>query len=124
MRINDLTADEFAASMALIGEAVEHIANGELGKSLFDEMKAGAGKASSEEDAAEWGMGIIAKYLPKVLETSVEDAYRVLAAVDGMGLDEYKEAFTPVRFAADVRALVKACGEDGDLRALFSSFFA
>ena len=120
MRINDLTADEFAASMALIGEAVEHIANG---KSLLEEMKAGAGKASSEEDAAEWGMGIIAKYLPKVLETSVEDAYRVLAAVDGMGLEQYKEAFTPVKFAADVRALVKACGEDGDLRALFGSFF-
>ena len=123
MRINDLTADEFAASMALIGEAVEHVAGGEIGKSLLAEMKAGAGKASSEEDAAEWGMGIIAKYPPKVLETSVEDAYRVLAAVDGMGLEQYKEAFTPAKFAADVRALVKACGEDGDLRALFASFF-
>lgn len=124
MRINELSADEFAASMALIGEAVEHIANGELGKSLLGEMKAGAGKASSEEDAAEWGMGIIARYLPKVLETSVADAYRVLAAVDGQSLKEYKDAFTPAKFAADVRALVKACGEDGDLRALFGSFFA
>lgn len=124
MRINDLTADEFAASMALIGEAVEHIANGELGKSLLDEMKAGAGKASSEEDAAEWGMGIIAKYLPRVLKENVTDAYMVLAAIDGQTVEEYKACFTPSKFAADTRALVKACGKDGDLRALFGSFFA
>lgn len=124
MRINDLTADEFAASMALIGEAVEHIANGELGKSLLGEMKAGAGKASSEEDAAEWGMGIIAKYLPRVLKENVTDAYMVLAALDGQTVEEYKACFTPAKFAADARALVKACGKDGDLRALFGSFFA
>lgn len=124
MRINDLTADEFAASMALIGEAVEHIANGELGKSLLGEMKAGAGKASSEEDAAEWGMGIIAKYLPRVLKENVTDAYMVLAAIDGQTVEEYKACFTPAKFASDTRALVKACGKDGDLRALFGSFFA
>ncbi|MCI6566659.1 MAG: hypothetical protein MSA17_04825 [Collinsella sp.] len=124
MRINELTADEFAASMALIGEAVEHIANGELGKSLLGEMKAGAGKASSEEDAAEWGMGIIAKYLPRVLKENVTDAYMVLAAIDGQTVEEYKACFTPAKFAADTRALVKACGKDGDLRALFGSFFA
>lgn len=124
MRINELTADEFAASMALIGEAVEHIANGELGKSLLGEMKAGAGKASSEEDAAEWGMGIIAKYLPRVLKENVTDAYMVLAAIDGQTVEEYKSCFTPAKFAADVRALIKACGEDGDIRALFGSFFA
>lgn len=124
MRINDLTADEFAASMALIGEAVEHIANGELGKSLIGEMKAGAGKASSEEDAAEWGMGIIAKYLPRVLKENVTDAYMVLAAVDGQTVEEYKACFTPAKFAADTRALVKACWKGGDLRALFGSFFA
>lgn len=124
MRINDLTADEFAASMALIGEAVEHIAGGEIGKSLLAEMKAGAGKASSEEDAAEWGMGIIAKYLPRVLKENVTDAYMVLAALDGQTVEEYKACFTPAKFAADTRALVKACGKDGDLRALFGSFFA
>lgn len=124
MRINELTADEFAASMALVGEAVEHFANGEMGRSLLADIQAGAGKARDEKAAAEWGMGIIARYLPKVLETSVEDAYRVLAAVDGQGLDEYKAAFTPAKFAADVRALVKALGEDGDLRALLGSFFA
>lgn len=124
MRINDLTADEFAASMALIGEAVEHIAGGEIGKSLLGEMKAGAGKASSEEDAAEWGMGIIAKYLPRVLKENVTDAYMVLAALEGQTVEEYKACFTPVKFAADTRALVKACGKDGDLRALFGSFFA
>ena len=38
MRINQLGADEFARSMAMIGEAVETVAKGGVGKELLAEL--------------------------------------------------------------------------------------
>ena len=124
MRIKELTADEFMCSMSLIGEAADHIMNGGVGEEIVKELAAGAGKSENEEGAAEWGLGIIKRYLPKILEGNVEDAYRVLAACEGQTLDEYKAAFTPAKFAKDLTALVAAFKEDGELRELFGSFFA
>lgn len=123
MRINQLGADEFARSMAMVAEAVENVAKGGVGKELLAEVAAGAGKQGDEERAAEWGLEIIEKYLPRVLRENVGDAYLVLAAVDGQTLEEYKASFTPPKMAADVRALVASLKEDGDLRELFGSFF-
>lgn len=123
MRINELGADEFARSMALIGEAIDHVANGGVGADIAAEVVAGAGKAGDRESAAEWGMGVIAKFLPRVLKENVADAYMVLAAVDGQTVEEYEACFTPAKFAADTRALVAALGEGGELRELFGSFF-
>lgn len=123
MRINQLSADEFARSMAMVAEAVENVAKGGVGKELLAEVAAGAGKQGDEKRAAEWGLEIIEKYLPRVLKENVGDAYLVLAAVDGQTLEEYKASFTPPKMAADVRALVASLKEDGDLRELFDSFF-
>lgn len=123
MRINQLSADEFARSMAMVAEAVENVAKGGVGKELLAEVAAGAGKQGDEKRAAEWGLEIIEKYLPRVLKENVGDAYLVLAAVDGQTLEEYKASFTPLKMAADVRALVASLKEDGDLRELFDSFF-
>lgn len=123
MRINQLGADEFARSMAMVAEAVENVAKGGVGKELLAEVAAGAGKQGDEKRAAEWGLEIIEKYLPRVLRENVGDAYLVLAAVDGQTLEEYKASFTPPKMAADVRALVASLKEDGDLCELFGSFF-
>ena len=123
MRIKELGADEFACSMALIADAVAHVMNGGVGEQIVKEVAAGAGKASDEESAAEWGIGIIKKYLPHVLKENVEDVYRVLAACDGQTLEQYKEAFKPAKFAADLNALVGAFKADGEIRELFGSFF-
>lgn len=123
MRINQLSADEFARSMAMVAEAVENVAKGGVGKELLAEVAAGAGRQGDEKRAAEWGLEIIEKYLPRVLRENVGDAYLVLAAVDGQTLEEYKASFTPPKMAADVRALVASLEEDGDLRELFGSFF-
>lgn len=123
MRINELNADEFTRSMAMLGEAVENVAKGGVGKELLAEVAAGAGRQKDEQGAEEWGLGIIERYLPRVLREGVEEAYLVLAAVDGQTLEEYKASFTPPKMAADVRALVASLKEDGDLRELFGSFF-
>lgn len=123
MRINQLSADEFERSMAMVAEAVENVAKGGVGKELLAEVAAGAGRQGDEKRAAEWGLEIIEKYLPRVLGENVGDAYLVLAAVDGQTLEEYKASFTPPKMAADVRALVASLKEDGDLRELFGSFF-
>ncbi len=123
MRINELSADEFTRSMAMLGEAVENVAKSGACKELLAEVAAGAGRQKDEQGAAEWGLGIIERYLPRVLRESVEEAYLVLAAVDGQTLEEYKASFTPPKMAADVRALVASLKEDGDLRELFGSFF-
>ena len=123
MRINQLSADEFERSMAMIAEALENVAEGGVGKELLAEVAAGAGRQGDEKRAAEWGLEIIEKYLPRVLRENVGDAYLVLAAVDGQTLEEYKASFTPPKMAADVRALVASLKEDGDLRELFGSFF-
>lgn len=123
MRINQLSADEFERSMAMIAEALENVAEGGVGKELLAEVAAGAGRQGDEKRAAEWGLEIIEKYLPRVLKENVGDAYLVLAAVDGQTLEEYKASFTPLKMAADVRALVASLKEDGDLRELFGSFF-
>lgn len=123
MRINQLSADQFERSMAMIAEALENVAEGGVGKELLAEVAAGAGRQGDEKRAAEWGLEIIEKYLPRVLKENVGDAYLVLAAVDGQTLEEYKASFTPLKMAADVRALVASLKEDGDLRELFGSFF-
>lgn len=123
MRINQLSADQFERSMAMVAEAIENVAEGGVGKELLAEVAAGAGRQGDEKGAAEWGLEIIEKYLPRVLKENVGDAYLVLAAVDGQTLEEYKASFTPPKMAADVRALVASLKEDGDLRELFGSFF-
>ena len=123
MRLNDLTADEFARSMALIGQAVENIAAGELGKQFkadVSEFRNGADR--SDEAAGDWAVGMLLKYVQKVLEGNVEDAYRILAALDGQTLAEYKAAFTPKKLMADIAAARQAFS-DGEFKGLLEPFF-
>lgn len=124
MRIDDLTADEFTASMALLGEAIENISRSGIGAELVADIRNGAGKQEGENAAIDWAMGIVSTYLPKLLKESVEDAYRILAACDGQTLSEYKAAFSPKKLATDLHEFVDAIKEGGELRELVTAFLS
>lgn len=122
MRFEELSADEFAQSMALIGEAVSNLAQGDLGASFKADVAAFRADGS-EADAGDWAVGMLLKYLPAALEGYVDDGYRILAALDGQTLDEYKACFTPAKLVSDVKAAKDAFGAGGSLRGLLGSFF-
>ena len=125
MKFNELTAEQLMASMALIGEAAEHIMQGGIGEDLVKEVAAYRGKAKGDAGkAAEWAVGIIGKYLPRIMKENVEDLYKILAAVDGQSLEEYEACTNAKKVLADVSALKAALSKDGELRELFAGFLA
>lgn len=124
MKFNQLTAEQLMASMALIGEAAEHVMQGGIGEDLAKELAAYRGKAKGDVGkASEWAVGIIGKYLPRVMKENVEDLYKVLAAVDGQSLEEYEACSDARKVVKDVAELKKALGKDGELRELLTGFF-
>ena len=124
MKFNELTAEQLMASMALIGEAAEHIMQGGIGEDLVKEVAAYRGKANGDAaKATEWAAGIIGKYLPRVMKENVEDLYKILAAVDGQSLEEYEACSDARKIVKDVAELKKAMGKDGELRELVAGFF-
>jgi hypothetical protein len=129
MRINDLNADEFMQSMALIGEALENIVNGKIGTDIKADISAYRAKANSEDsaeskkaDAEAWAVDMLARYIPRVMRESVEDVYKLLAACEGQTLEEYKADFSPKKMMCDIKELTEAFNEDGELRELISPF--
>ena len=128
MRLNKLNADEFAQSLALIGEAVENIVNGKLGTDVKTDISAHRAKCAgldTDEVKAEsesWAMDMLTRYIPRIMRENVEDAYKLLAACEGQTLEEYKKDFTPAKLMSDVKALTEAFGKDGELRQLVSPF--
>lgn len=112
------------ASMALIGEAAEHVMQGGIGEDLAKELSAYRGKAKGDVGkAAEWAMGIIGKYLPRIMKENVGDMYKVLAAVDGQSFEEYVACSDARKVVKDAAELKKALGKDGELRELVMGFF-
>lgn len=124
MKFNELTAEQLMASMALIGEAAEHIMQGGIGEDLVKEVVAYRQKGKGEIDAFEWAVRLFAQYLPRVLKENVEDLYKVLAAVDGQTVEEYQACTNAKKVLADVAALKAALSKDGELRELFEGFLA
>ena len=125
MRINELTADEFTASAALLGEAVEGILNGELGTKLKSDVAERRSNSGEEKtDAVEWAVDVVSSYIPMLLKSNVGDVYKLLAACDGQTVDEYKACFTPAKLMQDVAALKDALKDGGELRDLVSPFLA
>lgn len=124
MKFNELTAEQLMASMALIGEAAEHVMQGGIGEDLAKELAAYRGKAKGDVGkASEWAVGIIGKYLPRIMKENVEDLYKILAAVDGQSLEEYEACSDARKIVKDVVELKKAMGKDGELRELVAGFF-
>lgn len=124
MKFNELTAEQLMASMALIGEAAEHVMQGGIGEDLVRDVVAYRQKGKGEIDAFEWAVRLFAQYLPRVLKENVEDLYKVLAAVDGQTVEEYQACTNAKKVLADVAALKAALSKDGELRELFEGFLA
>ena len=124
MKFNELTAEQLMQSLALIGEAAEHVMQGGIGEDLVKEIAAYRQKGKGEADAFEWAVRLFAQYLPRVLKENVEDLYKVLAAVDGQTVDEYQACTNAKKVLADVAALKAALSKDGELRELFEGFLA
>lgn len=130
MRIDSLNADEFMRALALAGEAVGNVVNGKLGADIKADISAQRLKSAElDEDARKadseaWALDMLVRYIPRIMRENVEDAYKLLAAVDGQTLEEYKAAFTPVKFMSDINSLMRAFNEDGELRQLIAPFLA
>lgn len=124
MKFNELTAEQLMASMALIGEAAEHVMQGGIGEDLARELAAYKGKAKGDVGkATEWAVGTIGKYLPRIMKENVEDLYKILAAVDGQSLEEYEACSDARKIVKDVAELKKAMGKGGELQELVAGFF-
>lgn len=126
MKFNELTAEQLMQSLALIGEAAEHVMQGGIGEDLVKEIAAyrSKPKGKGKGDATEWAVRLFAQYLPRLLKENVEDLYKVLAAVDGQTVEEYQACTNAKKVLADVAALKAALSKDGELRELFAGFLA
>lgn len=124
MKFEEISAEQLMRSMALIGEAAEHVMQGGIGEDLVKEIVAYRQKGKGEIDAFEWAVRLFAQYLPRVLKENVEDLYKVLAAVDGQTVEEYQACTNAKKVLADVAALKAALSKDGELRELFDGFLA
>ena len=124
MKFEEISAEQLMRSMALIGEAAEHVMQDGIGEDLVKEIVAYRQKGKGEIDAFEWAVRLFAQYLPRVLKENVEDLYKVLAAVDGQTVEEYQACTNAKKVLADVAALKAALSKDGELRELFEGFLA
>ena len=130
MRIDNLTADVFMRSMALIGEALESVVNGKIGADIKADISAQRiknselGESERTANSEAWAIDMLARYVPRIMRENVEDAYKILAALEGQTLEDYKANFTPVGFMAGIKSLTQAFSEDGELRQLFAPFLA
>lgn len=128
MKFNELTAEQLMQSLALIGEAAEHVMQGGIGEDLVREIAAyrskPKAKGTKKADAYEWAAGLVSKCIPRMLKENVGDLYKVLAAVDGQTVEEYQACTNAKKVLADVAALKAALSKDGELRELFEGFLA
>lgn len=126
MKFEEIGAAQLMQSMALIGEAAEHVMQGGIGEDLAKEIAAYRSKAGGKgkADAYEWAARLFSQYLPRLLKENVGDLYKVLAAVDGQTVEEYEACSDAKKVVADAAALKAALSKDGELRELFAGFLA
>lgn len=113
MRIDEFTADEFLTSAQLLAEVAEEAMGGKLGEELkrsYMSYRAAAKAAKAEggdEDEAKvevQAVDMLGGLLPVLLREGGELSLKLLAALDGQTLDEYKACFTMAKYAADIKA--------------------
>lgn len=128
MKFEEISAAQLMQSMALVGEACEHVMQGGIGEDLVKEIAEYRSKhndkGKGDGDVYEWAVRLFAQYLPRILKENVEDLYKVLAAVDGQTVEEYQACTNAKKVLADVAALKAALSKDGELRELFAGFLA
>ena len=82
MKFNELTAERLMQSLALIGEAAEHVMQGGIGEDLVKEIAAyrskPKAKGTKQADAFGWAAGLVSKCIPRMLKENVGDLYKVL----------------------------------------------
>lgn len=137
MKLENLTADEFQNAMCLLADVAEDVMNGELGakakasyaKFRSDSAKAKAtAKAKDDPEAAEaaataevngLAVDMVAGLLPDVLRQGGEISYKLLAALDGQTLEEYKADFTVKKWVNDIKDAIDGINGIKDILAPF-----
>ncbi|EBA40586.1 hypothetical protein COLAER_00258 [Collinsella aerofaciens ATCC 25986] len=138
MKLDNLNADEFQNAMCLLADVAEDVMNGELGakakasyaKFRSDSAKAKAkAKAKGDPEAAKaaataevngLAVDMAAGLLPDVLRQCGEISYKLLAALDGQTLEEYKADFTVKKWVNDIKDAID--GIDG-IKDILAPFF-
>lgn len=114
MKLENLNADEFQNAMCLLADVAEDVMNGELGakaKAAYAKFRSDSAKAKAKATAKAKGdpeaakaaataevnglaVDMVVGLLPDVLRQGGEISYKLLAALDGQTLEEYKADFT------------------------------
>lgn len=140
MKLENLNADEFQNAMCLLADVAEDVMNGELGvkaKAAYAKFRADSAKAKAKAKAEAKGdteaanaaateevnglaVDMVVDLLPDVLRQGGEVSYKLLAALDGQTLEEYKACFSVKKWVADIKAAVD--GIDG-IKDILAPFF-
>lgn len=139
MKLENLTADEFQNAMCLLADVAEDVMNGELGakaKAAYAKFRADSAKAKAKASAKVKGdpeaakvaaaevnglaVDMVVGLLPDVLRQGGEISYKLLAALDGQTLEEYKADFTVKKWVNDIKDAID--GIDG-IKDVLAPFF-
>lgn len=142
MKLENLNADEFQNAMCLLADVAEDVMNGELGakaKAAYAKFRADSAKAKAKAKASAKVKGdpeaakvaaasevnglavdMVVGLLPDVLRQGGEISYKLLAALDGQTLEEYKAEFTVKKWVNDIKDAID--GIDG-IKDILAPFF-
>lgn len=142
MKLDNLTADEFQNAMCLLADVAEDVMNGELGakaKASYAKFRSDSAKAKAKAKATAKAKGdpeaakaaataevnglavdMVTGLLPDVLRQGGEISYKLLAALDGQTLEEYKAEFTVKKWVNDIKDAID--GIDG-IKDILAPFF-
>lgn len=136
MKLENLNADEFQNAMCLLADVAEDVISGELGakaKAAYAKFRADSAKANAkvkgDPEAAKvaaasevngLAVDMVAGLLPDVLRQGGEISYKLLAALDGQTLEEYKADFTVKKWVNDIKDAID--GIDG-IKDILAPFF-
>ena len=142
MKLDNLNADEFQNAMCLLADVAEDVMNGELGakaKASYAKFRSDSAKAKAKATAKAKGdpeaakaaaiaevnglvqaVAMVAGLLPDVLRQGGEISYKLLAALDGQTLEEYKADFTVKKWVNDIKDAID--GIDG-IKDILAPFF-
>lgn len=125
MRLDELNADEFATAIAEAVEAVGRIKESKSGAEIYKDLQNFRGSIEDNEDANgavfDWVVDTTLKRLPSFVRENSDAVYGLLAACDGITLEEYKATFTPAKLMTDARNLAIWATANKDV---VKSFFA
>lgn len=142
MKLENLNADEFQNAMCLLADVAEDVMNGELGakaKAAYAKFRSNSAKAKAKAETTAKAKGdpeaakaaataevnglavdMVVGLLPDVLRQGGEISYKLLAALDGQTLEEYKADFTVKKWVNDIKDAID--GIDG-IKDILAPFF-